>query len=504
MKRLTTTLLAVCNVLVLSSTVAQIYNRPYPEGTFPYEFSQITTVPEGYFLTTAGKLFVMPSNPAFVSPHPMIIDKDGYLVWYAKPNVVALIDFKYQPTSNLFTYTSVATPQGPPTTQVLDANFNLFDALGTTSLQDIHDVQLADNGNWLIMTVYTDTMDLSMYTFDGIQGDPNTIVKGIGYEEIDPSGTLIRDWNSNDFLSPTETLDFWGYNATNFDYSHANAIDEDSDGNILISHRHLNSIHKIDRESGEVLWRLGGELSDFTFTNDNGFSGQHDCRWQPNGELSLFDNGNMSGITRGVSYMLDTVNWTATKTNEFIHPNTITSTAMGGYSITSSGYELLTYGLVYRPDPSITMVDASHNLVAEIIFQDSVVCYRGQHVALTLPSRPEISCNWNGLAWEISVPSGFSEYAWSTGATTNSIEITQAGTYQVWVNQGIGMIGSYPIVVSDPNDPCSMLGIEELASNEGNYRLFNLLGQEVHTPEKNLIYMKVWESGYAEKVIFGE
>lgn len=499
--KITTT--AICCVLVLSSAFGQNYNRPHPDGTFPYEFSQLSTVPDGYFLTTTRKLFILPTDPEFVSPLPLIFDKEGYLVWYAKPAVVALLDFKYLPASNQYAFTTVVQPQGTPSSQVLDANFNVYDILGTTSLQDVHDLQLADNGNWLIMTVYIDTMDLSAFTFNGTQGDPNTIVKGIGYEEIDPAGNLVREWNSNDFLSPTETLDFWGYNATNFDYSHANAIDEDPDGNILISHRHLNSIHLIDRETGDVIWRLGGELSDFTFTNDTGFSGQHDCRMQPNGELSLFDNGNGGGVTRGVSYALDTVNWTATKTNEFIHPNNVTSTAMGGYHITDNGDELLAYGLVYRPEPSITMVNANHDILAEFLFEDSVVNYRAQFTDLTLPSRPEISCDWNGLAWEISVPSGFADYAWSTGESTNAIEITQAGTYQVWVTQGIGMIGSYPFVVIDPNNPCS-IGIEELASNEGNYRLFNLLGQEVHAPEKNLLYMKVWESGFTEKVIFGE
>ncbi|OFZ59472.1 MAG: hypothetical protein A3D92_05245 [Bacteroidetes bacterium RIFCSPHIGHO2_02_FULL_44_7] len=310
----------------------------------------------------------------------------------------------------------------------------------------------------------------------------------------------MNEWNSNDFLSPTETLDFWGYNATSFDYSHANAIEEDLDGNILISHRHLNSIHKIDRQTGAIIWRLGGELSDFTFPNDNGFSGQHDCRLLPNGELSLFDNGNMAGLTRGVSYALDTVNWTATKTNEFIHPNNVTSIAMGSYQIGDAGHECLSYGLLFRPMPNLTMVDANHDLVAEFFFEDSVANYRLQHSDLPIPNRPEITCDWNGLAWELSAPSGFSDYAWSTGASTSTVEITQAGTYQVWVNQGIGMIGSFPLIVTDPNNPCAV-GIEELTAHNGNYRLFNLLGQEVHAPENNQLYMKVWESGRTEKVI---
>src|SRR3989338_1722303 len=207
MKRLKIAILTVCSLLVLSSIFAQNYNRPNPEGTYPYEFVQLAPVPDGYFLTTATKIFIAPTDPDFVSPYPAIFDKDGYLIWYAKPQAGSLLDFKFFPEIDRYTYT--ITTQGNVSSHVLDLNFSVVDTLITSSSQDVHDLQLAANGNWLIMTFYLDTMDLSAFTFNGVQGAPNTIVKGIGYQEIDPSGTFVNEWNSNDFLSPTETLDFW-------------------------------------------------------------------------------------------------------------------------------------------------------------------------------------------------------------------------------------------------------------------------------------------------------
>lgn len=495
MKNLLHTLFALATIFSVS---AQNFNRPVPNGLFPYEYAETGGVQTGYVLSTLQKLNVPQQSPNFVSPYPVIFDKEGYVTWYSKPIVGAALDFKYLESINSYVYTYVA--QGSVKSLVMDDQFNAIDTLTTTAIQDVHDLQVADNGNWLITTAYFDTMDLSAYTFNGIQGSAQTIVKGFGYEEIDPAGNLIGWYNSNSNVHPTETLDFWGYNANNFDYCHGNAIEEDTDGNLLLSHRHLNSIHKIDRQTGDVIWRLGGELSDFTFVNDNGFSGQHDMRRLPNGDLSLFDNGNVSGITRGVRYQLDTVNWTATRTGEYIHPAGATSTAMGSYQFSESNLEVLGYGLIYRPEPSAVIVDNNHNELAAYYMQDSVVGYRFLHFELNMPNRPEISCNWNGTNWELMAPIGQASYAWSTGETTNSIQLTQTGTYQVWVDQGVGMLGSLPFVVNNLNNPCSV-GIDDLTMDEDPFEWYTVLGIKVPEPAPNNVYLKVFKSGKIEKVV---
>lgn len=456
---------------------------------------------EGYCLASHIKIGVSPSDPDYVQPYVAIYDHEGYVAWYGVPGEPGLIDFKFYPNENIYSFTTAQ--QGSQRTILLDANFNILDTLVTqNNMQDVHDIIRTENGNWLISTVTFDTMDLSAYTFDGTQGSAQTNVRGYGYEEIDPNGTLIAQWNSNDFLSPTETYDFWGYNANNFDYCHGNAFEEDTDGNILVSHRHLNSIHKIDRQTGDIIWRLGGELSDFTFTNDAGFSGQHDIRRLPNGQYSLFDNGNMTGVTRGVVYDLDTVNWTATKISEYEHPDNITANAMGSYRSLDNGKEILGYGRIYRPAPSATIIDANQNILAEYFLRDSVVSYRFLLEDLTLPQRPEIVCEFNGAYMELSVTTPHNEYAWSTGETTPTIELTQTGTYQVWVDQGMGMIGSVAFEVSDLSNPPCFAGLQELSIDHGEFRWFNLLGQEILEPVEGQICIKQYQSGHTEKVIF--
>lgn len=493
-----TLLLTFYSFVLVFTVYSQNFNRPVPNGIFPYEYTETGGVESGYVLTTLTKLQVPPQDPNFVSPYPVLFDKDGYITWYSKPVIGNATDFKYFESINRYVYTFIK--QGVVYALVMDDQFNAVDTLTTSATRDVHDLQVANNGNWLIATAYFDTMDLSAYTFNGTQGGTAVSVKGFGYEEIDPAGTLVGWYNSNSNVHPTETYDFWGYNANNFDYCHGNAIEEDVDGNLLLSHRHLNSIHKIDRQTGDIIWRLGGELSDFTFVNDGGFSGQHDMRRLANGELSLFDNGNMSGITRGVRYELDTTNWTATRTGEYIHPAGATSSAMGSYQITASSIEVIGYGLIYRPEPSAVIVDTNHNELAAFYFQDSVVGYRFLHFELDLPNRPEITCNWNGTNWELIAPTGQSEYAWSTGETTNSIQLTQTGTYQVWVDQGVGMLGSLPFTVTNLNNPCSV-GIDDLTLDEDSFEWYTVLGIKVDQPAPNNVYLKVFKSGKIEKVV---
>jgi len=66
-----------------------------------------------------------------------------------------------------------------------------------------------------------------------------------------------------------------------------------ADGNWLVSLRHLAQVLKVDRETGEVIWRFGGRSNDFTFVNDPfpGLCGQHSVTETDSGTILVFDNG---------------------------------------------------------------------------------------------------------------------------------------------------------------------------------------------------------------------
>src|SRR5216683_2974310 len=69
----------------------------------------------------------------------------------------------------------------------------------------------------------------------------------------------------------------------------ANAIDVTEDGHYLVSMRHLSQVIKIDSQSGDIIWKLGGVDGDFAFEADplGGFSLQHAIRELPNGNTLI-------------------------------------------------------------------------------------------------------------------------------------------------------------------------------------------------------------------------
>ena len=72
-----------------------------------------------------------------------------------------------------------------------------------------------------------------------------------------------------------------------------NAIEIDHDGNLLLSSRFQDEVSKIDRNTGEFIWRLGGQNDQFEWLNDTlKLAYQHDVRVLPNGHITVFDNGN--------------------------------------------------------------------------------------------------------------------------------------------------------------------------------------------------------------------
>lgn len=90
--------------------------------------------------------------------------------------------------------------------------------------------------------------------------------------------------------------------ATAWDYFHINSLAKGKDGHYLVSARHASTVFKINSTDGSVIWRLGGNHSDFALGEGVRFGFQHHARYfiedtttddQPHNRrdvISLFDN----------------------------------------------------------------------------------------------------------------------------------------------------------------------------------------------------------------------
>jgi hypothetical protein len=72
-------------------------------------------------------------------------------------------------------------------------------------------------------------------------------------------------------------------------------------------------------------------------------------------------------------------------------------------------------------------------------------------------NRPTINCEQIGDSYYLVAEPGYSEYRWTNGGTTQSIPITEPGSYGVFVPYGSGFLCSEFIEVSDISNPCLYL-----------------------------------------------
>lgn len=254
--------------------------------------------------------------------------------------------------------------------KMLDSTYAIIDsfACGNGYSTDWHELQILENNHAFLLSYDKQPVDMSQVVENG---DPNANVEGVVLQELDENKNVIFQWRSWDHYQITD--------ATNLDltndlisFVHGNAIDIDSDGNILLSARRLDEITKIDRNTGNIIWRLGGKNNQFTFLNDTSkFSRQHDIRRIENGNITLFDNGNFhdTAVSVAKEYQLDEVNMTAELVWSFKHPMNIFSETMGNVQRLSNGNTFINWGTVYDVNmPAFTEVDPDGNIVYEVTF----------------------------------------------------------------------------------------------------------------------------------------
>ncbi len=254
---------------------------------------------EGYVFMTN---YLWQWNP-FPLSYLMILRNDGTPYFFRKSPTFAL-DFKKQNDELLtyFEYSAYAY-------LFLDSTYTQTGSCrcGHGYPVDPHDLNVLDNGHVLIMCQDEQTVDMSQIVPGG---QPDARVVGMIYQELDQARDVVFEWRTWDHFQITDAVGV-EFTADRIDYVHSNALVLDNDGNWLVSHRHLSEITKINRTTGDIIWRLGGKNNQFRFVNDindsTGFYYQHDIRAVENGNYLLYDNGNFHSppFSRAVEYQLD-------------------------------------------------------------------------------------------------------------------------------------------------------------------------------------------------------
>ena len=273
--------------------------------------------------------------------YAVIIDNTGGPVWY-KEFRDAVVDFQKQPNGR---YTAWSTIDGSPSC------FQEFDALGAITNRYRASSQLETGPHELRMQGTTYVLfgiEYRMMDMTAYGGLPNASVKGL-IVEWHRSGQPVFLWNTFDHFDVTDAAPDISLTVQNVNPWHGNAIEIDSDGNLLVSFRNMDEITKINAQTGAIMWRLGGRRNQFTFRNDNlnGFSHQHGVRRLPDGNIILFDNGNLHSpqLSRAVEYRLDEVNKTAELVWEYRPNPPLYGFALGFAQRLTNGNTLICFGI---------------------------------------------------------------------------------------------------------------------------------------------------------------
>lgn len=340
--------------------------------TVPDTLPLISVLLEARPGTAPGYLFVAPVSLVASNSMPslLIVDNTGDLIYYKRfPAGSRPFDFKVQPNGML----SYFDP-GEGGFVLLDSSYEPIRTIkaGNGYPTDFHDLQLLPNGNALLIIYFQRPQDLS-----SIGGRADAQVIDTIFQEVDPDGNVVFEWNSKDYFQITDT--YQPINAAVVDYAHGNAIELDHDGNWLVSNRHISEITKINRQTGDIIWRLGGKNNQFTVTGDL-FHYQHDIRRLPNGNITLFDNRTNLGpvYSRAVEYALDETNKVATLISQYRNNPDVYSYATANHQRLPNGNSLIGWGTSY---PTLTEISPS----GEKLFEMTLMPWHFSYRAFRLP-----------------------------------------------------------------------------------------------------------------------
>lgn len=118
----------------------------------------------------------------------------------------------------------------------------------------------------------------------------------------------------------------------------------------MISARNTSAAYKVDRQTGSVIWTLGGKRSSYTMAPGASFAFQHDVRIQSANDrvVTLFDNGGgpprSSEQSRGLTLELDHERMTATRIAEYRYAPALAANFEGNLQQLASSETFIGWG----------------------------------------------------------------------------------------------------------------------------------------------------------------
>jgi Arylsulfotransferase (ASST) len=279
---------------------------------------------------------------------PMIVDDLGQLVWFGKYGSARDFKMQYYQGRPVLTWWEgkVTAWHGVGEHVIFDDSYREIARIraGNGQRGDLHELLITPEDTALLVAYAPKRTDLSPI------GGPK---EGMAWEgivqEVDiQTGKVLFEWHSLEHVGIEES-----YFALPddpdilYDYFHINSVDVEPDGNLLLCARNTWAVYKVERNSGEVLWRLGGKKSDFEMSPGTQSAYQHDARRQRDGTITIFDNGAHPKVhdqSRGIVVELDEEKMSAKQLREYTSPIKGLATSQGNMQLLPNSNVFIGWG----------------------------------------------------------------------------------------------------------------------------------------------------------------
>jgi hypothetical protein len=375
-----------------------------------------------------GDIFVAPQfGPS--QNGPMILDPRGNLVWFHPfpiRNKTIVTDFRKQQLNGqpVLTWFQGTTTSGTG------------EGEGVIDNDDYQQIATVQAGNGLRMDLHefllTNSDDAYIIAVAPVElpGVHRAVLNSV-VQEIDiQTGLVLFQWDSLDHLSVEDSYAYGPKVSGHvLDPFHTNSVSLEPDGSLVISMRNTDAIYDIARDSGAVVWELGGRHSSFRMGVGTATAFQHDAVVQPNGDISIFDDGagppQVHRYSRGIVVSLNPRARTATLVRQTSHSPALSADFEGGLQALAGGGLFLGWG----QQPFFSEVNAQGKQDFDAHFATATASYRAYRFPWTAqpPSSPALAVgtsaagaatlweSWNGAtgvdAWRVLAGAGLGSLA---------------------------------------------------------------------------------------------
>ncbi len=294
----------------------------------------------------SGEIFLTPKEST--QNGPMILDPMGRVVWFRPLDGVAsnLEVQRYHHRPVLTWWQQVAT--GPQThvneDVIVNRSYRTVAVLrgGEHYVVDLHEFQLTPRGSAFVVAFPHVRADLS-----SVGGSPNGVALDCVIQELDiRTDQVLWEWHMLGHVPLSATYVNWSGPEAPLDFCHMNSIQSLPDGNLLVSARNTWAVYEINRQTGRVMWTLGGRYSSFSMGPGTNFEWQHDAHLIGH-TLTVFDDGALpqeEPQSSGKVLDLNTTAMTAALVHRYTHSPPLLSSLAGSVQALSNRDVFLGWG----------------------------------------------------------------------------------------------------------------------------------------------------------------